>query len=156
MATPRPTGANRLRPLVYRRAFAADAVVYHRHRETIADFARTKARAAKLWVEVYRAHPSKLGNDSRQPRLVIVQIGLAAAALGFGAAGVMFRPARMLAGVALGALLASSVPLAARAWRDDPAVAAVVPLLTWVRATSQAAGIALGAARRGASVLRRP
>jgi cellulose synthase/poly-beta-1,6-N-acetylglucosamine synthase-like glycosyltransferase len=140
----------------YRLAFAADAVVYHRHRETIADFARTKARAAKLWVEVYRAHPSKLGNDSRQPRLVTVQIGLAAAALGFGAAGVMFRPARMLAGVALGALLASSVPLAARAWRDDPAVAAVVPLLTWVRATSQAAGIALGAARRGASVLRRP
>jgi cellulose synthase/poly-beta-1,6-N-acetylglucosamine synthase-like glycosyltransferase len=139
----------------YRLAFAADAVVYHRHRETVADFARTKARAAKLWVDVYEAHPSKLGNDSRQPRLVVAQIGLAAAVLGFGAAGLVLRPARLLAGLAAGALLASSAPLAARCWRSDPEVAAVVPLLTWVRATSQAAGIAVGAARRGGRLLRR-
>jgi cellulose synthase/poly-beta-1,6-N-acetylglucosamine synthase-like glycosyltransferase len=139
----------------YRLAFASDAVVYHRHRETVVDFVRTKARAAKLWVDVYRAHPGKLGNDSRQPRLVLAQIGLAAAVIGFGVVGVRVRPARLAAGLAWAGLMMSSLPVAARAVRTEPAVAAVVPLLTWLRATSQVVGIAAGVARRATSVARR-
>lgn len=139
----------------YRLAFASDAVVYHRHRETVADFARTKARAATLWVDVYRAHPAKLGTDSRQPRLVLAQIGLAAAGIAFGIAGVGVRPARLAAALAWVGLLISSLPVAARAVRTDPAVAAVVPLLTSVRATSQVVGIVAGIARRALSVARR-
>ncbi|MCS6801351.1 MAG: glycosyltransferase [Chloroflexota bacterium] len=138
----------------YRLAFADDAIVYHRHRETVLEFARTKARAARLWVDVYRAHPQKLGHDSRRPWLVLIQIGLAGIVLGFGAAGVIARPARLVSAAAGGALLASSFPLVRRAASTDPGVAAVAPLLTAVRAFSQAVGIAVGVAHRLARLRR--
>ncbi|GIW09461.1 MAG: hypothetical protein KatS3mg061_0518 [Dehalococcoidia bacterium] len=132
----------------YRLVFAPDAVVYHRHRDTLRDYARTKARAATLWVEVYRAHPTKIANDSRQPYLVVLQI----VAIGLG--GMLLpllpfsRQARRLAGLLSLGFLATTLPLTLRALRSDPAIAPAVPLLSLVRAASQAFGIARGVGQR--------
>ncbi|MFN8534408.1 MAG: glycosyltransferase [Dehalococcoidia bacterium] len=128
--------------------FAPDAVVFHRHRDNLVSYARTKARAATLWVDVYRAHPTKLGNDSRQPRLVVAQICLAAAILTLSPIAAVSLPVRRLVALLGVMFLGSTVPLAARIAKDDAAVALAAPILTFVRSASQVFGIVRGAARR--------
>lgn len=132
----------------YKLVFATDAVVYHRHRDTLLGYIRTKARAASLWVAVYKAHPSKIGSDARQPRSVVFQIGLAAA-LGVGGLLSLLVPRlRPWVVAGTGIFFASTFKFAAWVFASDREVGIAAPFLIFLRSLSQAAGIVHGAANR--------
>jgi cellulose synthase/poly-beta-1,6-N-acetylglucosamine synthase-like glycosyltransferase len=128
----------------YRLVFAQDAVVYHRHRESYREYFRKKLWVASWWVAVYRRHPEKVGNDSRQPRVLLAQIGLA----GLLVAALPLLPfssqIRKLYALGLLAFGTTTLPVAVRSAMDDPMLGLAVPPLTFWRATSQAFGILEG------------
>lgn len=132
----------------YRLVFAKDAFVYHRHRESYREYFRKKLWVASWWVAVYRRHPGKVGNDSRQPRVLLAQIGLA----GLLAAGAPLLPfcglIRKLFAVGLLVFGTTTLPVALRSGMDDPMLGLAVPPLTLWRAMSQAIGILEGGVAR--------
>ncbi|MCS7001379.1 MAG: glycosyltransferase, partial [Dehalococcoidia bacterium] len=103
----------------HRLVFAPDAVVYHRHRETLPGYVRTKARAAINWVAVYQKHPAKVGNDSRRPRFMVAQIGLAGVVLGAVALAPFSRAMRWVAIASAAAFMATTAPIVAHTATED-------------------------------------
>jgi len=128
----------------YRMVFAPQAVVYHRHDLTLAEYLKRKFWIGYWKAFLLRRHPEKTFKDSHTPISQRLQIAL------LGAAGI----ALALSGLIPGALAASIVPLAAFALsslpflafilKHDPAVVVIAPLLLVARAAVLGAGLAAG------------
>jgi hypothetical protein len=138
--------------------------VLHRHAERLAEYLVKKARYGYFRVRVYRRYPAKALGDSYTPPAMGAQIALAGlagalgmlAALGAATAARAARPGRpparwpRRAAQGLGATLAvfalTTLPLARRAGPRQPALAALVPALVFLRAWAQGLGILAGLA----------
>lgn len=131
----------------YRLVFVPDAIVYHRHADSLRAYVLKKFRIGFWKARIVRTHPNKLARDTHTPLSQRIQLALfyltillclpvAAGALSPG----------WPAGAAL-ALTATTLPFAWRAARKDWAVALVSPLLLWARATALGMGFAFGLAR---------
>ncbi|MCU0611547.1 MAG: glycosyltransferase [Candidatus Eisenbacteria bacterium] len=125
--------------------FAPDAIVYHRHPNSVRRYLRTKFLRAYWRAMVYRRHPAKLLADSYTPQLLKIQAALAplTCLLGAGAAAGMIP---WLIPAAAGAVFAiTTLPLmAVTAHSDRPLVPLVLPLAIG-RALALGAGGAAGA-----------
>jgi len=133
----------------HRLVFAPDAVVYHRHADSLGWYARKKFTIGYWKAQVTRRHPSKLARDSHTPQVLKVQMGLAGAGgilLASGAALRRARPTRwgLACWVALGL---TTLPFVRQAWSNDRAVALLAPLLLFVRAWALGVGFLLGSLR---------
>jgi cellulose synthase/poly-beta-1,6-N-acetylglucosamine synthase-like glycosyltransferase len=128
----------------HRLVFAPDALVYHRHQETVGGYARRKWGLGRWKVEVHARYPSKALRDSYTPWSQKVQIALVplTLALTAGAARGWVRWRAAAGAVSLG--LVSTLPLAFTARHQGWAVAVLSPLLALVRAASLALGLASG------------
>lgn len=126
--------------------FVREAVVWHRHANTVSGYFRKKRKIAYWKSLVLRLHPGKAVRDSHTPQRVKVQVlltyGLLASLL-FG----LLLPGWSLGGLGLAALLLSvslEVPFMVRFWHRDPLVALLTPLYVWVRSLALGLGLIEG------------
>jgi cellulose synthase/poly-beta-1,6-N-acetylglucosamine synthase-like glycosyltransferase len=132
--------------------FTPDARVGHVHVDTVAGYARKKAKIGRFKVATLRRHPGKAVTDSHTPVSLKVQLllaplvflGLAVAAWGASSAG---SHSLWVVGAGLTPavlFLLTALPLWARVLRADFAPGVVAPVLILVRATALGVGVGLG------------
>jgi glycosyltransferase involved in cell wall biosynthesis len=139
----------RLAEAGHRLVFVPQAVVWHRHDRTVAEYARRKYQIGYWKALVVRQHPDKLVRDSHTPQVIKLQMGLAAMGGGFLALGLLLnrRPAVTLGWLAWLGLLLSGLPLYKKIARQDPPVLLPAPLFIFVRAWALGLGFFLGNVR---------
>lgn len=149
-----------------RLVFVPGARVGHLHADSLAGYARKKAKIGYFKVATLRRHPTKAVDDAHTPLTLKLQVLLAPLALlGFavcaaGSARVLPLPqAATLAALApLALLLLSALPLSLRCVARDWPVGLAAPALILVRALALGAGLAAGvlAECRGGVLAARP
>lgn len=129
-----------------RLVYAPGARVRHTHPERLDVYAWRKLRFGFYRARLYRRHPARLREDGYTPRVMPLQIALAGL-LCASLAAAAWLPASLPAagGLAL-AFLASSLPMARRAWAQDRRLALLVPCLLLARSLAQGVGLAAGLA----------
>ncbi len=128
----------------YRLVFAPQAVVYHRHDETVGEYWRRKYAIGYWKAVVLRRYPERVVRDSHTPQTQKAQVGLVGLAVLFCALSPWLPSAAWGAVLAGGLFLAAALPLAVRIARSDPPVLLVAPLLIVLRALALGLGLAAG------------
>lgn len=139
----------------YKIMFARCAAVFHRHPETIIEYARRKWGYGYCRTVLYRRYPRKLVVDRRTPQSQKIQAGLA---LLLGASVLGLALSRWFLGItaSLVALFAAStLPFCIKAAKKDRTVALIAPLLLFVRAAAGGLGVAMGTAHQVLETLKR-
>jgi cellulose synthase/poly-beta-1,6-N-acetylglucosamine synthase-like glycosyltransferase len=148
-----------------RLVFVPAARVGHLHADSLAGYARKKARIGYFKVATLRRHPAKAVDDAHTPltlklQVLLAPIALLGAAAGLAAGASLEAPtAPALACLApLALLVASALPLTLRCLARDWPVGLVAPALILVRALALGAGLAVGllAETRGGVLAARP
>lgn len=135
-----------------RLVFVPEARVVHLHVDWLAGYARKKAKIGRFKVATLRSHPGKAVSDAHTPGTLKLQLLLAPVALaGAGLApalGALGAPPWSAGACLLPALafLLSTLPLAWRALRADPAVGVLTPGFCLVRALALGVGVLSGLA----------
>lgn len=129
-----------------RLVFAPDALVFHRHADKIWTYARKKFCIGFWKVAVLLRHPDKIARDSHTPLTQRAQHVLFCLALISGLLAPFAPGLGYIAAGLLAALLLSTIPFAAWAWRRDRAVALIAPLMILLRTASLALGWLAGIA----------
>ncbi len=133
----------RLSELGYHMAFVPEAIVYHPHRETWWEYAKTKLGRAYWRTVVYKRYPSKAIKDSYTPQILKVQILLAPLCV----VGLLwFLLARETQALLLFApFLLTTLPMMQFAVQQTHyAIALWVPWGLWLRSVVFALGVAAG------------
>jgi len=136
----------------HRFVFVPGAIVYHRHADNLAWYARKKYTIGYWKARVTRRHPAKLAYDSHTPQTLKIQMGLvtlgggllALSAMCFGA---LANWRARLARTGLGCWAAfglTTLPFFHKAWCKDRHVALLAPGLLFVRAAALGIGFILG------------
>ncbi len=128
----------------HRMIFQPAALVYHLHPESLASYALKKFKFGVWRSRAYRRFPRKTLRDSTTPRVLLVQMPLAAALLTSALATVMWSQAIAIFAAAAVAFAASSIPFVRKAWGRDRAAAAMSPLILPTRAFALGVGLAAG------------
>jgi lipopolysaccharide/colanic/teichoic acid biosynthesis glycosyltransferase/GT2 family glycosyltransferase len=139
----------------YRLVFVPEAQVYHRHDQDVLEYFERKFRIGVWKARIMQRHPERIASDSHTPpslklQLVTMMVAapLVAAGLALQRLGSGWWPAALAAGLlACLAFLVSGLPFLVKAWRKDPAVALVGPLMLLVRALALGTGYAVGSLR---------
>lgn len=124
--------------------FTPAAIVFHTHPDTLSRYLKKKYKFAFWRVLAVRKNPAKGVKDSHTPQMMKLQLLFAPALVTAIVFDVAVRPAIYLTALVAGAFLLSTVPFALRAFRKDPVVAILSPVLLAARACAQIAGIAGG------------
>jgi lipopolysaccharide/colanic/teichoic acid biosynthesis glycosyltransferase/GT2 family glycosyltransferase len=128
----------------YRLVFVPDAVVYHRHDESVEEYWSRKRNIGYWKALLLRQHSDRWVRDSHTPQVLKAQIALFTVAALCSVAAVLWPAAVWGAAVCLGFFYVSAIPFVARmASRDVPAAAAGVGLVL-VRAIALSMGLAAG------------
>ena len=128
----------------YRMVFAPQAVVYHQHDVSLAEYLRRKTGIGYWKAFMLRWLPERAFSDSHTPASQRVQIGLLAL---FGialVAGIFWQPGLWLALAAIVAFGLTAVPFLAFLAREDPALLPIAPWMLLARAGSLGLGLAGG------------
>lgn len=120
------------------------AVVYHYHPETIGGYLRRKLRYGSWRFRVYQRYPDKVRGDSHTPRILWVQLVLAALILACLPVALVIAAGRWILAATCVAFLVTTLPFVLRCLRTDTPVALLAPLLLWLRATALGLGLAHG------------
>lgn len=131
----------------YQMVFQPDAVVYHRHSASLAAYVRKKIMIGYWKVQIIRRFPARAVKDSHTPQVLKLQMLLTAALLMAGAGSLLFAPLFIVALLAGGLFLVSTVPFVYKAWRKDPLVAVAAPPLLLARALALGVGTFWGLVR---------
>lgn len=124
--------------------FAPAAIVYHTHPNRIWQYLKKKYKFAFWRVLAVRKNPSKGVKDSHTPQIMKLQLLFAPALLLAIACDYAFRPAAPSSVLVLAAFLLSTLPFAVRAFRKDPVVGLLSPVLLAARACAQFMGVSAG------------
>ncbi len=131
----------------YKMAFAAEAVVYHPHPESLLEYVRRKFVYAFWRAQVYARHPRKLVADSRTPQTQKIQGLLVGLLLGWFVASLVWREALWLVALSALVFIVTTLPFIARYVKRDPLVVMLSPFFTALAAFAGALGVALGMVR---------
>lgn len=124
--------------------FAPDAVVFHRHADTVWGYLRRKYYVGFWRVRMYRLHPGKAVADSHTPQTLKLQLGLVALFLG-SLLLLALRPGFWAVSAALlVGFLVSTIPFVVKALRHDAPIALISPGLLLLRACALGLGFAIG------------
>lgn len=134
----------RLAELGYRMVFVADAVVVHRHPDTVISYARRKFKVGYWKPLLHRDHPAKARSDSHTPPSLRWQVALAAVIAGALPLAPRVRVARCALVGALAAHALSSFPLAGLAGQRDRRLLLASPPLVLVRSFALGLGYLAG------------
>ena len=129
-----------------RMVFCPDAVVRHRHVDTVRGYFRKKLKIALWKVAVLRRFPERAVRDSHTPMALKVEILLCAAVC-------LTAPLALVTGLWLPVAIAGtafftcSAPFLARVVRRDAGAAVLAPVLVFARALALGLGLVLGFVR---------
>jgi GT2 family glycosyltransferase len=129
--------------------FVPEAVVYHTHVSNLRDYARRKFRIGYWKVPVMARHPARIASDSHTPQSIKAEMALLGLLLLALPASPFSRAARRGAAASALALLAATLPMAARTARKDPVVGLIAPAMIVLRAAGLMAGMVAGILRFG-------
>jgi GT2 family glycosyltransferase len=128
-----------------RMIFVPDAIVYHRHCESLRHYIRLKIRAAFWRLKMTPKLPHKALKDSHTPFLMKCQILVLPALLAAGVAAYISIPLALSIALAVFILFAlSCIPFVFFAARRDPLIALVAPALLLARSLGQCVGLIEG------------
>jgi len=123
-----------------RLVFRPSAVVEHLHAASLRAYARKKFRGGFAKFRVVSRHKSKWVGDAHTPPVMKVQMALVVLGAVCAVAGLLSRPARLVAALAGAAFGITTLPLIAKMWVRDRAVATAAPVILIVRAAALSAG----------------
>lgn len=124
--------------------FVPAAIVYHTHPDTLSRYLKKKYKFAFWRVLAVRKNPSKGVKDSHTPQIMKLQLLFAPALLLAVAFDLTVRPRVLVSVVVVAGFLLSTLPFALRAFRKDPVVGILSPVLLAARACAQVLGVAAG------------
>jgi GT2 family glycosyltransferase len=124
--------------------FAPEAVVYHTHPDSLAQYLKKKYKFAFWRVLAVRKNPSKAVKDSHTPQLMKLQLLFAPALLVAAAFDLAARPPFPATLLVLAAFLLSTLPFVLRALAKDPIVGLLSPALLAARSCAQLLGVTAG------------
>lgn len=128
----------------WRMRFAPSATVWHTHPDTLGKYLRKKYKFAYWRILAVRKNPSKGVKDSHTPQMMKLQLLFAPTLLLARVLDLVIRPAVPGTLLVLSAFLLSTLFFARRAFRKDPLVATLSPLLLAARASAQFLGVVGG------------
>lgn len=131
----------------HRLVFAPDAIVYHQHDATLADYVRRKAGIGYWKALLLRRHPNKAVSDSHTPQVIKVQMGLLAVALPLTLATIVAPQIVALTVGTWSAFGLTTLPFLVKIARRDSGVLLVAPLMIALRALGLGVGLAVGLIR---------
>ena len=136
----------RLTEAGHRLVFVPQAIVWHRHDRTVAEYARRKYFIGYWKPLVVQRHPTKLIRDSHTPQVLKGQMGLAALGAGLISLGPLLRQPAISAWGLLAwlLLLLSGLSFYQKIARQDRPVLLLAPWLLFVRAWALGLGFAVG------------
>jgi GT2 family glycosyltransferase len=133
--------------------FSSEAVVYHKHPESILAYACRKYTYGRWRVKLYRRYPEKIAIDSRTPQTQKIQIGLLFL-LGMTLMGAVFSRSLLSCASALVILfLLSILPFWVKAIRKDPIVGLISPIFLLVGTIALSLGLTAGIIHLGKEIL---
>lgn len=138
----------------YKMAFAAEAMVYHPHPESLSEYVRRKFVYAFWRARVYARHPRKLASDSRTPQTQKLQGLLVGSLISLLVVSLVWREALYLAALCVIAFVVTMLPFITRYFKHDPLVVLLSPFFTALSAFAGALGLGLGMLR--VKVMREP
>ncbi len=121
-----------------------EAIVYHKHPESLRVYLRRKFDYARWRAVVYGKYPHKVASDTRTPQTQKLQAGLGLALVLF-LAGSLFWPGLLL-GVAIFALgfIATTLEISFRCWRTRRRLGIVAPFVLLLAAYAAGIGMIVG------------
>jgi GT2 family glycosyltransferase len=128
----------------HKMVFVPEAKVYHQHPERFWAYLKKKYKFAFWRLLAVRNTPEKAVSDSHTPQLMKLQTLFLPATLGLLVLDLTGFSPMALSWIPLPLMLASTLPFASRAFRKDPAVGLLSPLILTGRACAQFLGIAAG------------
>jgi glycosyltransferase involved in cell wall biosynthesis len=124
--------------------FVPAAIVYHTHPDTFLRYLKKKYKFAFWRVLAVRKNPSKGVKDSHTPQVMKLQLLFAPALLLAVVLDLAVRPRVPGSALVLVGFLISTLPFALRAFRKDPVIGLLSPVLLAARACAQLLGVAGG------------
>jgi glycosyltransferase involved in cell wall biosynthesis len=124
--------------------FVPAAIVYHTHPDTFSRYLKKKYKFAFWRVLAVRKNPAKGVRDSHTPQMMKLQLLFAPALLLAVVIDLAVRPRVPGSALVLAGFLISTLPFALRAFRKDPMVGLLSPVLLAARACAQLLGVAGG------------
>ena len=132
----------------FKMAFARDAIVYHEHPLSLAEYLRRKFTYAYWRSFVYKRFPQKIASDSRTPQTQKIQSGLALVfPFAIGSSLIWHQTVFLALFIAI-LLLLTTVPFVARYFKRDWIVALLSPILIALSAFAVGLGVLIGALSR--------
>ena len=124
--------------------FAPAAIVYHTHPDGLWRYLKKKYKFAFWRVQAVRKNPRKGVKDSHTPQIMKLQLLFAPMLLLAAAFDLVMRPVVPASALVVAAFLITTLPFALRAFKKDPIVGLLSPLLLAARACAQMLGVAAG------------
>jgi glycosyltransferase involved in cell wall biosynthesis len=124
--------------------FVPAAIVYHTHPDTFLNYLKKKYKFAFWRVLAVRKNPSKGVKDSHTPQLMKLQLLLAPALLVALTVDLTTHLRVPLSAVVFASFLLSTLSFSLRAFRKDPVIGILSPVLLAARACAQVLGVAGG------------
>jgi len=130
----------------YKLVFSPQAIVYHRHPESLYSYLRRKYAYGYWRVFIYERYPQKMTADSRTPQAQRIQTGLSFLLAAVLAAEILLRESWLLAVVLAIAVLffTSTLPFCIRAVKKDLRVGLISPIFLFLRALAVGLGLSTG------------
>jgi len=128
----------------HKMVFVPQAIVYHRHVDSVWDYLERKFRGGYWGVALYRKHPGKLWKDSHTPQLLKIQVGLALFIFALCPLALLQRKFLLAPAIATLLFLATTLPFTLKSWPKDRAVTLLSPLLLFLRGCALAFGSTAG------------
>lgn len=125
--------------------YAPDGLVFHRHPETLVEYARKKFGRGFWRTLVYKRYPAKVAHDSYTPQLLKLQVLVAGLVAACALLGLALRSGLLLgaAVASLVLLIATTLPFVTRI-RVPLRLRLVAPIFLVCQAASLGAGVARG------------
>jgi GT2 family glycosyltransferase len=124
--------------------FVPAAIVYHTHPDTFLRYLKKKYKFAFWRVLAVRKNPTKGVKDSHTPQVMKLQLLFAPALLLAVVLDLAVRPRVPASALVVAGFLMSTLPFALRAFRKDPVIGLLSPVLLAARACAQVLGVAGG------------
>lgn len=128
----------------YKMVFIPQAIVYHRHVDSLGDYLRRKFYVGYWRVLMYRKHPGKIWKDSHTPQLLKIQVGLALLFFALCPLALLQWELLLTPAVTIALFLATALPFLVKSWPKDWAVALLSSPLLFLRACALALGLVAG------------
>ena len=131
----------------HKMVFQPEAIVYHRHSDTLIKYGRKKFWIGYWKAQIMRRFPERAIKDSHTPQILKIQIVLMALLLATSLFGLLWPPIWLAAFLTLAVLLLTTLPFVIKAWPKNALLALISPLPLFVRSLALGLGTFWGVIR---------